>query len=201
MGDESGNRGVWQLTQEGLESLLAALDEDRDEAARRYGRLRERLIVFFARRGLAGAESLADEVLDRMARRAGGGEKIESPGSYAYGVARFVAQEQARRHLREELAHREFAENRSRTTDTSDEQLLGAALEACLEGHSAEDRAVLVEYYTARGREKIERRRELAARLHLSQGGLRKYTFRLRRRIEECVRARLAGEAGRDKDE
>lgn len=197
MQGESGNRSVWQLTQEGLDSLLAAFHEEREEAARRYDRLRLRLTFFFIRRQFVDAESLADEVLDRMARRIGAGERVESPESYAYGVARFVAHEQERRNLRESAANREYVRNISPDADTLvDERILQNAMEDCLGRLSAADQELLLRYYTSRGREKIEQRRELALRLHLTQDALRKHTFLLRRKIEGCVRARLGGKAG-----
>jgi hypothetical protein len=201
MRDQSGNYSAWQLTQEGLDSLLAAFDEDRDEAACRYDRLRTRLIFFFSRRQAVDAESLADEVLDRMARRINEGERIELPESYAYGVARFVAREQERRAMREDTAKKAYIENALLAIDTPDERMLQDAMEQCLARHSSAEREVLTRYYTARGQEKIERRRKLAAELQLTQAGLRKYTFRLRRRIEDCVRARFAGKAEMKRDE
>jgi hypothetical protein len=191
---------VWQLTQEGLDSLLAAFHDDRNEAACRYDKLRTRMIFFFSRRLAVDAESLADEVLDRMARRISAGERIESPESYAYGVARFVVREQERREIRENAAKKAFIENALLAIDTPDERALQDAMDDCLRQCSSADRRILTQYYTSRGQEKIELRQKLAAELQLSQAGLRKYTFRLRRRIEDCVRARLAGKADK-KDE
>ena len=95
------NRKTERLTREGLERLLQALGRDRDEAARRYERLRERLVFYFARREHVLAEALADEVLDRLACRLTSGEPIEVPESYAYGIARLVVQEEGRRSIRE----------------------------------------------------------------------------------------------------
>ena len=114
------NRKRERLTREGLDGLLRALGPDRDEAAARYQRLRERLLLFFARRQFIMAESLADEVLDRLATRLSTGERIEVPESYAYGIARLVVQEEARRSMREAEANRHYARNISTVLDTQD---------------------------------------------------------------------------------
>lgn len=190
------NRKTERLTQEGLEALLRALGPDRDEAAVRYQRLRERLLFFFARRQFIMAESLADEVLDRLAGRLRSGERIDVPESYAYGIARLVAQEETRRSIREAEANRHYARNVSTVLDTQDEGEMQEAMEACLSRHSDEDRKLLTEYYTSRGRALIDHRRQLAESLGMTPNAFRKRVFRLRRAIEACVRSRLSHKNG-----
>ncbi|MGA7523164.1 MAG: hypothetical protein WBW84_11960 [Acidobacteriaceae bacterium] len=190
------NRKTERLTREGLDRLLLCLGENRDEAAARYERLRERLAFFFARRQFILAESLADEVVDRLANRLSTGERIEVPESYAYGIARLVAQEEGRRSSREAEANRHYARNISSVSDTQDEGKMQEAMEACLCRHSEEDRKLLMEYYTSRGRALIEHRRQMAEALGMTPNAFRKRVFRLRRTIEGCVRARLTQENG-----
>ncbi|MGA8160471.1 MAG: hypothetical protein WCB76_06675 [Acidobacteriaceae bacterium] len=184
------------MTQEVLDRLLLALGRDRDEAAVRYERLRERLVFFFARRQFILAESLADEALDRLANRLSSGERIEAPESYAYGIARLVAQEEARRSIREAEANRHYARNISSVLDTQDEGEIHEAMEACLGRHSEEDRKLLTEYYTSRGRALIDHRRRMAEALGMTPNAFRKRVFRLRRTLESCMRARLSQENG-----
>ncbi len=190
------NRKTQRLTQEVLDRLLLALGRDRDEAAVRYERLRERLVFFFARRQFILAESLADEALDRLANRLSSGERIEAPESYAYGIARLVAQEEARRSIREAEANRHYARNISSVLDTQDEGEIQEAMEACLGRHSEEDRKLLTEYYTSRGRALIDHRRRMAEALGMTPNAFRKRVFRLRRTLESCMRARLSQENG-----
>ncbi|MGB7171577.1 MAG: hypothetical protein WA374_06290 [Acidobacteriaceae bacterium] len=190
------NRKTQRLTQEVLDRLLLALGRDRDEAAVRYERLRERLVFFFARRQFILAESLADEALDRLANRLSSGERIEAPESYAYGIARLVAQEEARRSIREAEANRHYARNISSVLDTQDEGEIHEAMEACLGRHSEEDRKLLTEYYTSRGRALIDHRRRMAEALGMTPNAFRKRVFRLRRTLESCMRARLSQENG-----
>lgn len=190
------NRKTGRLTRETLDRLLLALGNDREEAAVRYERLRQRLVFFFARREFIVADSLADEVLDRLAVRLTNGEPIEVPESYAYGIARLVAQEEARRSIREVEANRHYARNISSVSDTQDEGEIQEAMEVCLSRHSEEDRKLLIEYYTSRGRALIDHRRQLAESLGMTPNAFRKRVFRLRRAIEECTRARLSNKNG-----
>jgi DNA-directed RNA polymerase specialized sigma24 family protein len=190
------NRKTERLTQEGLDRLLLALGDNRDEAATRYERLRERLVFYFARRQFVLAESLADEVVDRLAIRISNGEPIEVPESYAYGIARLVVQEEGRRAMREAEANRHYARNISVVSDTPDEREIQEAMEACLNGYAEADRQLLMEYYTSRGRALIDHRRQMAEALEMSPSAFRKRVFRLRRAIESCVRAQLSQKNG-----
>ena len=190
------NRKTERLTREGLDRLLLALGRNRDEAAARYERLRERLVFFFTRRQFILAESLADEVVDRLANKLSSGERIEVPESYAYGIARLVAQEETRRCIREAEANRHYTRNISTVFDTQNEREIQEAMEACLSLYPEEDRKLLTEYYTSRGRALIDHRREMAEALGMTQNAFRKRVFRLRRVIESCVRARLSHENG-----
>ena len=170
--------------------LLRALSTDRSEAAIRYERLRERLTMFFARRRFSLAETMADEVLDRIAQRLEAGEELGSAEAYAYGVARFVAQEQMREAVRANVAGEAYARNISLNSDTNDEEQL-EAMSRCLERQGAGNRELLLAYYSFSGMRKIDHRRRLALSMDISQGALRKRVFRLRAEVEECMRLRL----------
>jgi len=188
MQEATGKRGDWQLTQENFDTLLAAFHADRGEAARRYESLRDRLVFFFNRRQFALAETLADEVFNRIAKRIEEGELIGAVEAYAYGVARYVAQERVRRDFRDQSAEDAYLGNIMALKRTPSEEALLAAMENCLESRPEEDRELLRKYYAARGQELIEHRRQLAASLNLSQSALRKQVFRLRNQVEACVR-------------
>ncbi len=191
MQEATGKRGNWQLTQENFDALLAAFHADRGEAARRYESLRERLVFFFNRRQFALADALADEVLNRIAKRIEEGELIGVVEAYAYGVARYVAQERLRRDFRDQSAQDAYMGNILAWKRTSVEDALLDAVESCLELRPRADRELLRKYYATRGRELIEHRRQLAVSLQLSQSALRKQVFRLRNQVEACVRATM----------
>src|SRR5687768_5952857 len=94
----------WHLTAAAFEDLLRRLSADERRAGAEYESLRLRLAVYFSGRGCRDAEVCADETLDRVARRLHQGQRIESVGRYARGVARLVALESLRRLQRERRA-------------------------------------------------------------------------------------------------
>src|SRR5262245_37389330 len=79
-------------TPEAFEKLLAWLDPDGDEAARKYQRIHSRLISIFSSHGCSDPATLADETIDRVI------SKIDwlvehyegEPIKFFHGVARFV---------------------------------------------------------------------------------------------------------------
>ena len=88
------------LSPEQFDTLLHRLGPDRDLAGTRYEQLRRRLITLFDYRGCPHPEELADETLDRAARRLEemGTEFVGSdPARFVYGVAWNVARESFRR--------------------------------------------------------------------------------------------------------
>src|SRR5215475_9814476 len=79
------------LTPQAFAKLLAKLSVDPENAGVQYEELRRRLIKFFEWRGSFFPEELADETLNRTARKIDKGEEIEKNViALALGVARFV---------------------------------------------------------------------------------------------------------------
>src|SRR5262249_17525509 len=83
------------LTLASFDSLLAFLGPDRESAALAYLDLRRALFTFFAARGAASPDEMADETINRVARRLSEGTQItaENPSSYFYAVGRNVWRE------------------------------------------------------------------------------------------------------------
>jgi DNA-directed RNA polymerase specialized sigma24 family protein len=84
------------LTQAAFEKLLRGLDPDRSAAGDKYENLRRKLARFFAWEGCEFGEDLADEALNRLARKLDEGEQIGGMERYAFGVARLMLKEEAR---------------------------------------------------------------------------------------------------------
>src|SRR5215510_6101916 len=89
----------WELNQESFDSLLQWLSSDREQAGRRYEDIRGRLIKIFGSRGCAEPDLLADETINRVAKRV---EEIVrtyegDPALYFYGVANKIHMEQLRK--------------------------------------------------------------------------------------------------------
>jgi len=179
----------WSMTAEAMERLLRALASDRDAAAASYELLRRRLIKFFQWERCPDPAQCADEAIDRLARRLESGESIADIPSYALGVARLVRKEALGAARRDAV---KIAAARLQVTDRDQKEEALACLEECLDSLPASDRELLVRYYLGSGRDRIERRRQMAAELRTSVNALRNRALRLRDRLEGCVRDRLA---------
>src|SRR5215467_6390514 len=94
----AGLQRDWSLSQDAFTKLLNWLDEGNDSKGERYLEIRRRLVQYFARKNCLSPDELADETLNRVARRLTEEGAIESdtPAHYCYIVARFVFLEQLR---------------------------------------------------------------------------------------------------------
>jgi DNA-directed RNA polymerase specialized sigma24 family protein len=156
-----------------------------------YRRIHARLESFFRWKGLGDGASLADETLDRAARRlADDAVRTEAPMPFLLGVARFVAMEAQRREVQVRTA-----EQSSGVPPPEDEAVEAAvsALEGCLEGLLPAERALVLTYYReGSGRARIESRQQQADSLGIGLNALRIRAFRLRERLEQCISTKLA---------
>src|SRR5215510_7133114 len=131
-----------ELTPKAFTKLLAKLSADPEIAGVEYEDLRRRLIKFFEWRGSFFPEELADETLDRTARKIDEGEKIEkNVTALALGIARFVFLEKFKRPDSRRAGMEELAsvaappEHRAENDD-----LWVACLRECLRDLSEENR-------------------------------------------------------------
>ena len=167
----------WSLNRDAFDALLDALGPDRETASREYETLRRRLIDLFTWERFTAAEQLADETMNRLARRLAAGEPIESPRKFALGVARMVMLETTREEQKRSAALREFP-----VTSTENEwtQEKVAALEDCLRQLPVEQRQTIETYYSGD-------RERLAESLGVSMNALRNRTLRIREKLFDCV--------------
>ena len=169
-----------------FEYLLTALHPDRERAGAHYRDLHRQLSSFFHSRSGGGADEHADEVLDRLCRRIAEGERIDNLQTYALGVARLRLRELRKHAEREQALHAELLALWSDIEqDDVDEQQL--RFERCLDALSAQDREIILAYYTGEGRTKIETRRKLADDLGVDLNALRVRAHRIRTRLERCI--------------
>jgi DNA-directed RNA polymerase specialized sigma24 family protein len=193
-----------ELTTAQFEALLHHLDADRARAGERYEEIRFRLLRFFQWNSFPAAEDLADETLNRVARKlTEGGGAVHDVAAFAWGVARNVRQEALRRNsktiplsdLPNGDALRVASGGGADDEDTSALTRL-RYLRACIQAFSDRDRKLLRAYYSPRGR-RIEGRQRLARDCGLSLVALRVRANRLRWKLETCIERRLARVAGR----
>jgi DNA-directed RNA polymerase specialized sigma subunit, sigma24 homolog len=185
MNGELSSKEEPALTQQAFDRLLASFDSDRERAAEKYENLRSKLVKFFEWRACAvAALDLADETINRVARRIDGGERIHNLSNYAYGVARMIYLERMKELKREE-ATRESLPTEVVEEPHETERL--ECFEACLKKLSDERRELIVAYYREQRRAKIELRKELAEHLGIPLNALRIRAHRIRTKLEECV--------------
>ena len=188
----------WELTGEALDGLLTWLDPDREQAGRQYEHIRKSLIKIFAWRGCAEAEDLADETINRVARKV---PEIAStyegnPALYFYGVGRrlfleYQKQQQLRRAPQEPDAESAAAAIEEEASAAELERR-HECLEQCLQKLSGSNRELISDYYQRDMQTKGDSRSEQARRLGVSAGALRVRAHRLRAALLDCIRDCLA---------
>jgi DNA-directed RNA polymerase specialized sigma24 family protein len=182
-------------TGEGFARLLRRLSDDPDQAALEYHRLRRTLVKFFDWRGAWAPDECADEALDRLAGKLEVGTPIDDVVRYVHGIARLVLLERLRQQAHdpiEPLDDRfDLSSPRAVSPDEAD-SALRPCFERCLERLTDESRTLVLEYYVGSGQSKIDRRKQLARSLGLSDNALRSRVQRLRDRLEQCVQSCVA---------
>ena len=175
----------------GFTRLLSRLDSDPGRAAAEYERLRLTLEKFFDWNCAWPPEECADETLDRLVLKLAAGVEIDDVRAYARGIARLVLLEWRRRPALVRLDDRseQVPAPADSSRDDDQEQVLAACFERCLATLPAESRTLVLEYYVAERRAKIDNRRRLARTLGVSESALRNRVQRLRDRLERCVQA------------
>ena len=80
------------IDSENFGMLLSWLDPDRESAAQKYGRIRDRLVRIFVCRGCYEADELADETINRVTIKMPVIKDgyVGEPASYFFGVANKV---------------------------------------------------------------------------------------------------------------
>ena len=182
-------RSKWSLSREAFDRLLAALDSDRTAAGEEYERLRHTLVHYFSWQQQRDPEALADEVLNRIARKIEAGAQIENYRQYAFGIARLLLLENRRAEIRERVA---LETNRS--VPSSNGERPEICLEQCLELLSIENRNLILAYYQGEKRGRIEARTALAERLGIDLNALRNRALRLRLKLEQCMSRCMASD-------
>jgi hypothetical protein len=195
-----GAKQDWPASKESFRRFLVWLDESADSGGVRYLEFRQRLVAYFERRHCAAADELADETLNRVARRLEEEGTITdaAPAQYCYIVARYVFLEYTRQ-LQAQTAFAKSAAYDSiiaqdATAEAERKEMSLVALEECLTTLATGERDLILEYYRGEQGAKIEHRQALARRLGLTANALTIRACRLRDRLERCVRARLASQ-------
>jgi DNA-directed RNA polymerase specialized sigma24 family protein len=161
------------------------------EGAPGYERLRTRLVAFFRVRFPAQAEALADDALDRLARRLAEGTVVDNLEGYVHGIARLLLLEEGNRQQKHRRAATDAMRESMSQSEAEPDPVL-PLLQTCLESLGPEAAAFILDYYAADGGAgRIERRQRLAEVSGISLNALRNRALRIRLSLEKCVRLRL----------
>ncbi len=171
----------WDMSPESFEALLCWLDPNREQAGKKYEQIRTGLINFFTGRGHCEAEDLADETINRVISRLHevSNQITGERSRYFFGVARKVQLE----YLRRKIPH---APPES-TTDSDRVELEYRCLEECMAKLSPESHDLVLRYYQAEGRDKIEKRKRMAEELGIAPNALRIRAYRIRTALQKCL--------------
>jgi RNA polymerase sigma factor (sigma-70 family) len=199
-------KGGWSPTQSAFRGLLNWLDESGDSGGEKYLEMHRRLVSYFARKNCLSPDDLADETLTRVLRRLEeAGAIADMPAArYCYITARFVFLEYMRRAEYRQISLDVLPSSRYTASGLAapsqpDDEIEARAkrldcLDDCLSKLSPDHRELISEYYRGERQVKIERRRELAARLGLTMNALTIRACRIREKLEACVRTALDAE-------
>ncbi|MEW6127170.1 MAG: hypothetical protein AB1757_09035 [Acidobacteriota bacterium] len=194
----------WSLSHHSFGKLLDWFDEGEDSGGKTYLEMRHKLVAYFDRKNCLAPDELADETLNRVARRLEeeGAITDATPAHYCYIVAKFVFLEYLRsaQHQQANLDETNFNERQTLNPHTENEwrerreenERRLECLESCLQKLNADERQWITEYYQGERRAKIDNRRTLAEKLGISVNALSIRACRLRNRLETCVKKCLS---------
>lgn len=173
------------LTRERFSSFLEWLGPDRERAGEEYERLRFRLRTFFLHRRCGYADELADETINRVILK-NPAEIIENKIAYFYGVARNVYRES----LRKERPQVDIDEVTLAAPAPVEQEhsFSRECLDKCLAELSAENRELVLDYFSEARQAKIELHQRISASLKTTQTGLRMRVMRIKQKLKSCVR-------------
>ena len=133
--------------------LLKWLGGDADSEGEQYLEMRRRLAAYFDRKNCQTRDDLAEEVLDRVARRLEEEGEIQSdaPARYCYITARFVFMEHLRQAKKLEGAVEQLgrSHNYERTLESEaadEKELRHSCLDACIQKLESHHREIIMRY-------------------------------------------------------
>jgi hypothetical protein len=176
------------LSQDDFDRLLKWFGPDRDVSAKRYLETHERLARLFHFKGCNCPEDLADEVMDRVAKKLPlVGIKSSDHIAVLLGYARNVLRE----YWREEVSFGEesgLSQDSLVVDETAHKEARSRCLDSCLGRLSEDDRWTLLEYYKYEPGKKIEHRKTMAERRQTTLNALRLKACRLKFVVADCVK-------------
>lgn len=164
-----------------FDRLLLWLNPNPEQAGELYEKVRWRLIAVLASRGCRIPEELADETIDRVARRVADIEAtyVGDKSLYFLGVMNNVHHEFLKRPRLSDVA--------PPSEDSVVKEQTYLCLDRCVEKLTPHAREIIEQYYAADKRAKINLRKRIAAALGISKSNLRLRALRIRAKLQVCI--------------
>lgn len=178
------------LKQEDFDRLLDWLDSDPDQAGLIYEKIRWRLIAILASRGCSVPEELADETIDRVARRVADIQEnyVGDKAIYFLGVMNNVHHEYLKRPM--------LLRSPQPLNDVETKERTYLCLDQCLDKLAANSRRLIERYYAEDKQAKIDLRKRIAIEFGISLNTLRLRALRVREKLQVCIEQCLQMETG-----
>lgn len=162
--------------------------------------MRRRLVAYFDRKNCPAPNELADETLDRVARRLEeeGRIETEAPAKYCYIVARLVFLEYLRAQAKDQAVRSEIRQEprdeEENQTHREIKERMFECLNQCADKLDLANRKLILKYYVGEERVKIDNRRALSKALGITINALSIRACRIRDKLELCVRECLGAQ-------
>lgn len=169
------------LQQEDFDRLLNWLDADSERAGSIYEKIRWRLIAILASRGCRFPEELADETIDRVARRV-----VDIQDTYVGDKAIYFLGVMNNVH-HEYLKRPEVSEPSICNYDVEAKEKTYGCLDKCLDKLTPNSRQMIEQYYAEDKRAKVDLRKRIALQLGISINTLRLRALRIREKLQACI--------------
>jgi DNA-directed RNA polymerase specialized sigma24 family protein len=177
------------LRQDDFDQLLRWLDPDPDRAGRAYEKIRWRLVAILASRGCDRPEELADETIDRVARRV-----VDIQASYVGDKAIYFLGVMNNVH-HEYLKQPPLPRLPEPDNDIESKERIHGCLDKCLDKLTPNSRRMIEQYYAENKRAKIDLRKRIAAELGIGLSTLRLRALRVRDKLQTCIEQCLVSQA------
>lgn len=183
------------ITKEQFDELLSWLDSDRARAGVKYETIRHSLIRIFTWRGIAEAEDMADEVINRVTHNVFKvrPDYVGDPALYFYSVGNNLVMEQWRKKtlhvpLTEADGQLSPPDPSTQEEQVDDYEREHECLSLCIQQLEPEKRALILAYYEKEKQAKIDHRKVLAEQEKIDLNALRVRVHRIRAQLEKCIR-------------
>jgi DNA-directed RNA polymerase specialized sigma24 family protein len=173
----------WDMSEEGFSRLLVRLNADPALAGEQYENLRARLIYYFERNNCRNPAELADETINRVARKLEEGAEIKDVFNFSSGVARYVLFEHWKDPFRKWVELNEQLPSPEVVEREFDARRLECK-KKCLQNLAPKEQELMIKNCTT----KKNGREDLAKTMDLTINAFRVRIFRIRGKLQKCYK-------------